>query len=205
MSQNCHGMLRKYLIEPCLHDLSRLLRKVASLSSLAMLVLKLRGHEECGYVARVGVLAKAINGSRLLLVVSCAVAMFWVAIPNWNSVTRSLVVLLRSGCLTIVWARRISIISTGNGRSARTWALVWMRKTVAHLPSKRILHGSCKSAHSGERLHYGRCRSLLWGLVMSCSVMIDSASGNLGWRVSSWPRWAYDGVRSRDCMDLFPA
>lgn len=162
------GIQTTYLIEPCLHDFGRLLGQVASLSSFAMLILVMTGHEESGSVSWVAMLAKPIHGSGLLLVVTSTFMVLRVCLPDWDGVTCPLMVLLWFGSFPFKRPRRVHAIPAGSRRSSRAVALI---KAIAHLSSKRILHGSSESAHSRKRFHHGRSRSLIWGLIVSCSFM----------------------------------
>lgn len=194
-----------YLIKPCLHDLGGLLRKVASLPGLSMLVLIMAGHKESGDVSRVGILYKTVHRSRLLLMVTCAVAMFWVDISHWQRVTHSLMVWLRSGSLTVVRPRCVRAVSAGSRGPTRVWTLIWMCKVVTHLPGeRRILHRLSEGVHSGEWLHHSRSRGLLWRLIVSGCFVTGPTASNSGRMELPWPRWAHSGVGGRDRVNGWP-
>lgn len=155
------------------------------------------GHEESGTGSRVTMLSKPVHGSSLLVVVTRALTL-GVCFSGGGGVTRSLMILLSRGRLAFVRPWRIRGVSAGSRRSSRTGVLICMRKAIAHLPRKWILHGSSKGTHSGKRFHYGRSRSLFWGVIVSRSVMTGPTASSFSGGVLSRPRPVPGGVGSRD-------
>lgn len=175
-----------YLIEPCLHNLCRLFRKVTSLACLSMLILVVARHKVRRNVALIWLCRKA----RLTILV-----LFWTSISDRISRIAVAVSHRIASCRVWTGSRLFSVKGRrgrihgvrAHGRSAGAGSVARLSKAVSHLSRKRIRCGASEGIPSWERWLDGR---LICILILTRCVFVSTSATRSGRSVLRAPGWA---------------